>query len=232
MSRHRWYEVRWPTRIRDIAAKLERWPFREEASDGFLVDRVREGYIEGRFIERMEVSNQTVNPFGEKLSFNRVEFRQSRFRLSKSSPGLEISGPAPGSIRLINKVAELNEYRVSISDLRVDIFDWLERFKERAGCSGFIDIIQVGQLRLGGTVSARAIVRGKEDVRSAAERLTGSLDSVVEKIQFRPTGSMSGSVVLSRLGSITVRSKDDDEVVGHLRQALEDIEATKDRSTA
>ncbi|MFG1362374.1 hypothetical protein [Xanthobacter versatilis] len=227
MSRHRWYQVHWPMRIRELATKLEAHAFREEMSDGFIVDKVRDSRIEGRFVERIELSDQTTNPFGERFSFDRVEFRQINFRITASTPGLEVAGTTAGSPRLANKLAEICNYRLAVSDLHVSVFEWLALFQDLSRSVGYVDIIQIGQIKLGGTISARAIIKGKEDVHAATQNLTKGQEFVVEKIQFRPSAPNRGSVVFSHLGSIIVRSKEDIEVVNHVRRALETMESAK-----
>ena len=223
MSRHRWYQVTWPISMRELAIRVGNETFRDGASSGFLIDRVRDDRIEGRFIERLELNDQTTTPFGESFSFERVEFRQLHFCTTSTPPGLEVTGSTTGVSRLINKFAEICDHRLAVSNLQIDVFGWLALFQDLSKYEGYVEILQVGQFSLGGTVSVRAIVKGKEDVRDAVQKLTTGHQFIVEKLQFRPAKAHYGSVVFAHLASAVVRSKDDIEIVGHLRRALEAI---------
>lgn len=223
MSRHRWYQVTWPISMRELAIRVGNETFREGASSGFLIDRVRDDRIEGRFVERLELNDQTTTPFGESFSFERVDFRQLHFCATSTEPGLEVTGSTTGVSRLVNKFAEMCDYRLAISNLQIEVFGWLALFQDLSQYEGYVEILQVGQFNLGGTVSARAIVKGKEDVRAAVQKLTAGHQFVVEKLQFRPSRTQQGSIVFTHLGSAIVRCKDDTEIVRHLRDALETI---------
>lgn len=209
--------------MRELAKRFGNETFREGASSGFLIDRVRDDRIEGRFVERFELNDQTTTPFGESVSFERVEFRQLHFSVTSTEPGLEITGSTAGVSRLVNKLAQLCDYRLAISNLQIEVFGWLARFQDLSQYEGYVEILQVGQFNLGGTVSARAIVKGKEDVRAAVQKLTAGHQSVIEKLQFRPSQTQQCSIVFTHLGSAVVRCKDDTDIVRHLREALTSI---------
>ena len=52
MYRVRWFETVWPYSMRLSQLRLKGYTFGVESSDGFLVERVRDTYIEGRHVER------------------------------------------------------------------------------------------------------------------------------------------------------------------------------------
>jgi hypothetical protein len=225
MSRHRWYRAQWPKQMRELARILQGNPFDAERSEGFVLDRVRDDAVEGRFIERINVQNQTIDPFGEELRFERIEFRQSRFLISAARPGLEVIGSSNSAAILINRLAEASDFNISVSNCMVDVLVWLSIFREISTYSGFIDIMQIGRIDLGRGITARAIVKGKEDVKAAAQILADQRNSVVEKIQYRFFGKLKGSVTFSHTGSVIIRMIDGVEVVEFARAALAHMEA-------
>lgn len=225
MRRFKWYRAGWPAPIRDLARRLQEKTFQRDSSDGFVLDRVREDYVEGRFIERIEVQEHTTDPFGEQLQFDRVEFRQLGFRVSDARPGLEIIGSSSGSIALVNRLAEATNFRLAVTNCAVDVLKWLSVFRERSGFAGYVDIMQIGKIDLGGGAVARAIVRGKEDVSVASTALTGGRPFMIEKVQFRLAGPEKGSITFSSGGSVTVRVTDDARIIESIRASLQELEA-------
>ncbi len=51
-TRVKWFKADWHKNMRAFAKQLKVMEFTESSSDGFVLDRVRDNYIEGRFIER------------------------------------------------------------------------------------------------------------------------------------------------------------------------------------
>ena len=52
MNRVRWLNAQWPSSMRTIGNKLKAMPFSEDSMDGFAIERVRDDFIEGRYIEK------------------------------------------------------------------------------------------------------------------------------------------------------------------------------------
>lgn len=224
MSRFKWYRAQWPFSMRELARRLETAAFRDGRMDGFVLDRVRDDLVEGRFVEKLELKEQTTDPFGAVLEFDRVEYRQLKFRISSARPGLELVGSSIGSLSLISKLAEATDFRVTISNCNVDVRSWLTYFEQESQYDGFVDLVQIGSIQLGGSISARAIIKGREDITTAMATLTRDHVFLIEKIQFRLAGKQKGSVLFSNSGGLNVRALDSDQAADFARDALEQLE--------
>ena len=78
MRRIRWFNAEWPVSLRTLAAKMRANPFREDSIEGFIVDRVRENLVEGRFIEKIAFQETSRDPFGSEHSFETYNLSQTR----------------------------------------------------------------------------------------------------------------------------------------------------------
>lgn len=220
MSRFKWYRASWPINVFDLGRRLRNYPFQDDSGDGFVLDRIQNGMIEGRYVERLNVRDETIDPFGGQLEFHRVEFRQARFRLSDSEPGLELIGSSRGSLVLANKLAEAADYQLAISSYQIDVLKWISLFQNETGIAGFIDAMQIGSIDMGRGITARTIIRGREDVRDAAKLLIQDRNSVVEKIQYKFSESRKESVTLSHFASAVIKVADSENISSAIRSTI------------
>src|SRR5215469_13253307 len=129
MTRVRWFTAEWPVSMRTLAAKMKSEPFREDRLQGFIVDRVREDSVEGRFIEKISYKETIKSPFGEEEVFDRVIYTQLEFNLSNKFPHLELWDAPRSTQAYISKLLEFSNFGVSIESLSVDLIEWTNLFE-------------------------------------------------------------------------------------------------------
>lgn len=201
MTRYRWLNADWPVNISTLVERIKTKPFTSDIRHGFVLDRVREDFVEARYIERIEFRDAVTDPFGNQLFFDRVEFRKSAFRVSTLQPCIELREP-PRSIQpLINQLSELVDFQLAISTDTVNVLDWAEKVRSLSVRTSLIDSVQINSMRLKEGVTAKIIVKGTVDVRSSYEVLTRNRKYTVEKIQLRFDGTNNGSVILGASGT-------------------------------
>lgn len=221
MSRYKWYRAKWPISIQELGRQINLASFKEGANEGFVLDRLREQDIEARYIEKISVRESSLDPFGSPIEFDRVEYRQWRFRASSVAPGLELVGSTRGSLGLAYKLADLSNHRVAIKPINVNVMSWLKQFLAKTQFSGIVDVMQIGQIGLGRSVTARTIIKGKEDVGAAAAIFLEDKTHVIEKIQFVLNGEKKRYLTLSNTGGANIRLPDSPDAIIELRKALE-----------
>lgn len=221
MKRFRWFQVEWPISIRLLAKRIKMRQFDGESGHGFFVDRVRDDYLEARYVERVEYTDVVVDPFGKELTFDRVEFRQTLFRATSTAPGLELIDPPRNVQALMNRLSEAVDFEVAITPAAVDVLSWAAVLQNVGGVSSIVDSLQVGALEIETGIVAKVVVKGDRDVRSACAALTQARKFAMEKIQLRLSGPYRGTVVLSAVGTAVLSSEDTTEhLLEPLRQAL------------
>jgi len=228
MARYRWLNADWTIPVSILAARLKTKPFTSSSKHGFVIDRVREDFVEARYFERIEYKDSVIDPFGRELLFDRVEFRKSAFRVSASQPSIELREPPRSVQPLINQLSELVDFQLAISTELVDVLSWAEKIQAILRHSSIIDSVQINSLALKENVTAKMIVRGDVDVRSSYQELTKNRKYILEKVQLRFSELKKGSVVLGNTGTANLDIDDPrEEIIAAVRYALEDAKINR-----
>jgi hypothetical protein len=222
MKRYRWLKASWPLSMRSFAKRLQVKRFDETVTDGFVVDRVRDDFVDARYVERLEYDDTVVDPFGRELSIHRLDYRQCEFRASTEGPGIELID-APRAIQtMVSRLAEVTDFRLSISQLSVDPLIWAQSIQTTMKIRGVVDSIQIGSLELSAGVDAKVVIRSSTDALGASAKLVEGKKHLIEKLQLRIPGSRKTVLVLSRNGSVRIDSDTPDELLPFIRDALTD----------
>lgn len=224
MKRFRWFRAEWPSSIRALAKRIGMRTFNEESGHGFFVDRVRDDFLEARYVEKIEYTDVVVDPFGKELKFDRVEFRHTLFRASSSAPGLELIDPPRSVQALMNRLSEAVDFEVAITPVVVDVLRWATLFQESGGVSADIDSLQIGALEIEKGIVAKVLIKGDRDVRAACDALTHDRKFAIEKVQLRLANPYQRTiVVLSGTGAAAFGSDGSaEELLAPLRVTLTD----------
>lgn len=220
MHRYRWFEAQWPFSIRTMAGKLKALAFNDNSSTGFVVDRVRDDYLEARYIERNEYSDTVTDPFGKETIFLRTEFLQTYLKISNGIFGLELIDYPRSNQSLFSRLSEISNFRVFFNSPNVDVIVWAREFSICANTPSIIDSVQIGALSMGDGIVAKAIVKGANDVSNATRELTEGRKHSIDKVQVRLSGRFHGKVVLSANGSAKVDVDHHEMVTDLLRASL------------
>ena len=222
MKRHRWLQAEWPNPVRTLAKRIRQHSFSDEERTGFIVDRVRDDFLEARYIERYEFEETVSDPFGKELTLNRLEFRKTEFRASSDWPGLELI-EAPRSIQtFVSELLQATDFSLPITPLFVDVMRWVDVFQDVTNTKVVIASAQIGALQLEDGVSAKVVVKGAKDVRDACKTLTRGKSYVMEKIQFKVMqGQATATVLLANNAVAKVEGRDlQEEMLVAIRRAL------------
>lgn len=222
MSRYRWLQADWPLPVRTLAKRIRQRSFSEDGSSGFILDRVRDDFLEARYVERYEYEETVADPFGKELTFNRLEFYQTSFRAAPEWPGLELVDAPRSTQSLVSQLLEITDFALPIAPLTVDVMTWANVFQEHFGSRVVIDSIQLGALHIDRSVRAKVVLKGEEDVSSAYKELIGGRRHVLEKLQFRAVrGDLRASVLIANNAAVKIEGSDiHDEVLMALRDSL------------
>jgi hypothetical protein len=224
MTRYRWLNADWPITINTLAKRIKTKPFNSEVRHGFVLDRVRESFLEARYIERIEYKDSVIDPFGNELFFDRVEFRKSTFRISTTQPCIELREPPRSVQPLINQLSEFADFQLAISTDLVNVLEWANKVQTLTMRTSVVDSVQISALTLKEGVTAKMVVRGSVDVRTSYKELTQNRKYTLEKVQLRFDGENKGVIVLGNTGTASLEIDDPkEEVISAVRTALVEI---------
>lgn len=219
--RHKWLNVEWPVHIAQLASRMKSLNFSSNEHHGFVIDKIRDELIEARYIEKIYFTDVIVDPFGNETTFDRVEYRESAFRITQAPPTLELIN-APRSLQaLLNRLSEITDFEASIEQLHVDVLSWADELIKAIHGAGSFDSMQISKLELGSKAFAKILVTGEQDIKEVSAALVGGRRHVVEKVRIRLHDPLIGSVVLSSNGAATINSVDlEDDIVQALKSSL------------
>lgn len=221
MNRIRWFAVKWPISLRTLATKMKAQTFREDSTTGFIIDRSREEYINGRYVEKLSYQEKFTTPFGEEHVVDRMEYRQLEFNLFSSFPQMELWDAPRSTQSYVSKLTELNNFSVTISPLSVDLLKWVNSFQKLLGAEVVIDSLQISGVELEPSVTARISIAGDKDVREAIQRITKGKRFDLERVQMKvPFEGRRASIQLINTGAVKLDDALIEDLLPPLRQSI------------
>ena len=221
MNRVRWLRAEWPESMRVLAARMKTKEFTPDSFDGFMIDRVRDTYIEARYIEKLSYQETIVDPFGLEQISERVDYRSVEFSLFGNYPQIELYD-APRSTRgFVNRLLEICDFSLAVVPITVDILDWIENFQKLSNKNVLIDSIQASGIELEKGVFAKVVLNSEHDVRNALEAVSGESEFKLDNVKMRClSGGRSVHIYLSASGAYRVSSQYMSEFLPLVRKSL------------
>jgi hypothetical protein len=221
MKRLRWLEMELPFSIRSFASKLKGKAFTNDLTDGFLVDRVRDNHLEARYVEKVPIVETVVDPLGNEHSYERVDYRQTEFRLTTDYPHLELTDAPRGIQSFTSRLSELGNFSLSVSPIEVKVLRWAQRLSESDADRFVVDAAQASDLVMDENITARIILSGTVDVRRTLDRFTKGRNPTLDWVQVRfEQGRENAKFILLSDGSARVLADTTQGMVSVLRAAL------------
>lgn len=223
MKRVRWLIADWPISIRAIASRMKSDLFSPEDDDGFIIDRVRDSFLEARYIEKQSFTDVVIDPFGNELEYERLLYKKLEFALFSGFPNIELTD-APRSVNAFtNKLLGLNDFSVAIESLNVDLIKWVEEVQVNFRNPVVITMMQINGMSVEQGVTAKVMLKGNVDVRKAISKFAGNKKYVLDKIKVTiPTDTGGEGVVLDRNGGAYIPGGVFEDILLLLRASIPD----------
>jgi hypothetical protein len=185
MKKVRWFGVTWPSSMWTLAKHLKRLSFQDERASGFIVDRARENFIEGRFFERLSYMETVHDPRGTEFQYERVSFSVLEFRCSPEFPQLEIIDAPRSTKSFMNLLSEATSFEISVDTPKVNLELWIREL-QRLFPEGFrCEAVRVGEFPVSEFARARVAFSSSKDVRADAESFFKEQIVTFDKAQVR-----------------------------------------------
>jgi hypothetical protein len=221
MSRVRWLSAEWPVSMRVLGSRMKAQTFTPESFDGFVIERIRENFIDAHYIEKFTYEEKTIDPFGNEETLNRISYKNVGFTLFSDFPNIELRNPQRSIKEFISKLLELCDFSLSITPVTVNLVDWIQAIQKQTNQNVLVDSLQIAGLELEEGVSAKILLRGSKDVREAMRHLSGNRKFDFEKAQVKMTiESRIAPVHLSNTGSARIPPDYFDDLAPILRTTL------------
>lgn len=184
MNRLQWFKIspldRKASKI--LAGKLLALPYKKSTRMGFDIETVRDDFISGRFIERIEFSEVVEDPFGAKVEIKRIRFDTTEFSIYQNDGLIECYNAGKNLKGLLNEIAKLSNYDVSISKVQLSLSDFIECLKEGPK-SLIVNKIVADDIDLGDGVSAQLLAGGLSDIRGPLKKFIAKRSYVLYRVR-------------------------------------------------
>ena len=221
MNRVRWLNAQWPSSMRTIGNKLKAMQFSEDSMDGFAIERVRDDFIEGRYIEKYLYQEVNSDPFGKEEIIERTGYRFTDFTLFATFPHIELRNGQRSIKEFVNKLLQACNFSLVVSPITVNLLDWVASFQMITGQRIVVDSLQVSGVTLEEGITGKILLKGDRDVRAAIDNIVGGNNYTLEKVQVKMTsGSKSLSVHLANNGTAKIPADLTSDLLPLLRQSF------------
>lgn len=221
MKRVRWLSAKWPVSMRTLGGKMKAQLFTPDSFDGFVIERIRDNFIEAHFIEKLTYQETTTDPFGKEEVLDRVAYRNVDFTLFSDYPNIELRNSQRSTKEFVSRLLELCDFSLSITPVSVNLLDWVQAIQAGAKQKLLVDSLQIAGLELEEGVRAKVLLKGEKDVREAMQHLSAKKKFTLEKVQVKLTmGIQTIPVQLANTGSVKIPAEHFNDLVPLLRSTL------------
>ena len=221
MKRVRWLSAEWPISMRTLATKMKGHLFTENSFDGFVIDRVRDNFIEAHYIEKMSYQESITDPFGKEEVFDRVSYRSIEFTLFSDFPNIELRDASRSTRELTNKLLEICKFSLTVIPLAIDLLEWIKAIQIVLNQDLLVDSLQVSGFEIEKDIAAKILIKSHIDVRSALKNITMDKKYLLEKVQIKIV--IDGEIIpilLTNTGMVKIPENQVNDFLPILRSTL------------
>jgi hypothetical protein len=214
--------AKFPGSIRQIGRQLQKASFTADSDEGFVVDRIRDEYLEARYFERVSFQQSITDPFGKTFVVERLEFRQVDFTITKTFPELELRMAPRGLKGFTSGLLKASEFSMELEQCTVELRPWISAIERGLDTKIAIRAAVASGIELQGGARAKIAITGPADVRSGLAELVPSHPYQLETVQIDyPFGRSILKIFLSSDSSLRYSANAPEEVVHTIRAAFQ-----------
>ena len=137
-------------------------------SRGFFVEIIGNEFIKSRFIEKTILTREIELPNQEIFFENYTKLLILDFFIKDSY--LRVDTPAKSYISFFNFLAEISDFKISISPIQLNLYDFINNLKIHFDEIN-IKYIDVSDIRLTKNITARIAVQGERDLNKFLNKM-------------------------------------------------------------
>ena len=220
--RYRWLKAEFKGVGFDIIKKCcQESPYDELSEQGFRLEVVRDNFMQGKYIVKKEIEENTTDPFGNMIKNKRIIFETHKFKLSRDFPEIILINPTRSVQEFFTKLAVMSDFSIFISKISLNILTWLRQLEKEEGLEFIVRQLSCSGISLSPTASGKLSISGSEDVRQYLSEMAGNKKFVIDKARLTIRYlDEKHECQISRQGNINILSGKDDDVLGVLINSL------------
>lgn len=138
--------------------------FTEEKGKGFIFDKIRNDFANGRFVERIIFHDKVSNFDGSETTVERLEYRTTDFSIALDSlPIMQITNP-PRTLKPFSQALVKNlGLGVSLEEIDINPMNWLSEISSSVNIN--LTQLDVSRVRVADYATAKMQIVGSSDLR-------------------------------------------------------------------
>lgn len=170
------------TQFASICDRIVGDVYGEERGVGFIVEQRTELAIRGRFVRRLLVEEQVVDPAGAVQTFKRLSYETVEFMAISQRGGLAVVNPPRTVKPFLMRLSSLSGHSIAVGDLAVDLRALQESLVKHLGRAS-VRSMKLTQLALSPTVQASLSATGQGDIDGLCRAMVGERRHVIDQVE-------------------------------------------------
>ncbi|MET3456553.1 hypothetical protein [Pseudomonas kilonensis] len=162
-------------------------PFTEESMDGFAIERIRDDFVDGLYIEKYNYQEVISTSFGSEEILDRIGYRMTEFTLFAAPPHIELRNYQRSLKGFISRLLEVCSFNLVVTPPTVNLIEWVSALQEALKQEVTVDSLQVSGVEIDNGVTGKILLKGVRDVREATYLLLAGRRHILEKVQVKFT---------------------------------------------
>lgn len=206
--------------IDSLAKEMSSNRFTPESGHGFILDIVREDFIKGRYVEKLVSTETIADPYGNEYTQSITFYQTCNFFISTTPPELEILNSPKNTQSFLSALSEASFFNIAVAPIKVDALLWAKLFLGENSKEYTVESIQVGSLKLNESVTAKSVVKGKNNVIEACQTLANGKPINYEKVKIKSNKVGQHFIEFTQVGSAHTSNNTNSEENNNLRNSL------------
>ena len=185
MKKVKWIVLNNRFTLAETIDKLNKDPFTESKGKGFIFEKIRDGFCQGRFVEKIITEDKIGSLYGDTTTVERIDYRSTTFSIdSKFLPIISITNPPRTLKPFAQAIVKNIGLGVSLEEIEISPFDWFETLSKNLSLT--VTQLDISQVKVADFALAKMQINSSHDLKqyfmkelrdkqSRLERLTASI---------------------------------------------------------
>ncbi|EKN5020703.1 hypothetical protein ACNSPB_26730 [Yersinia enterocolitica] len=220
MRKIKWIKIGSDFSMTQMAEKLLLDSFTEEKAKGFILNKVRNGFLQGRFIEKVIFEDRISSLFGEDTIIERVEYKITDFSFDEDSYPIAVITNPPRTLKpFANALVKNLGLGVSLEEVIVNPFIWISEISKKYPIA--VNQIDISQMQVSEYALAKMQISSTKDLLDYYEKELAKRQVRVDRVNLSiSTPEFSGKFKVFRNGMVNIEVKNEKEFSFVLFNAL------------
>lgn len=221
MLRIKWYSAKWFESFERLSLKIKKQLFIKNSKNGFIIEKVRHNYIEGKYIEKYVVEKKIQDPLGDIIEFIETDFHIVSFCLHKDYPEIEFYNAPRNLDSFINKIQELSNFNLIIEPIEIDLYQWVTNYEINFLSKVLVDTIQISGFDRSKSINMKLLLQSNQNLKKMLIKFNSKKGYSIEKIHIKTSiDEKEISLQLSKNGSLKMQELHRNYVLSQLRKSI------------